>query len=75
MDNIFETIYQARITLLKRNETPTAVYLGYQQMCTLRADAKGNGAFTHCGLTTSGRDQVFGMDLFEVDAENHLRVV
>lgn len=75
MDNIYETIYQARISLLKRNETPMALYLGYQQMDAVRADVKGNGAFTQCHLTVSGRNQVFGMDIFEVDAENHLRVV
>ena len=75
MEDIYETIYKARIPILKRNETPTAVYLGYQQLDAVRADVKGNGAFTRCGSTTSGRNQVFGMDIFVVDAENHLRVV
>lgn len=73
MEDIYETIYKARIPVLKRNETPTVVYLGEKEFEAVMWLARSNSAFQRLGPAC--RDKVFGMDIFEVDAENHLRVV
>lgn len=75
MDEILERIYKARVEMLRRGHEPSAVYLGYNECAELQQCMRGDAAFTGRGLTVSGRSEVFGLQVYQVDADDHVRVV
>lgn len=75
MHELLERIYRARIELLRNNQQPTAVYLGHSECQTIYMCAGTNDAISWRGFARDDRSKIFSMDVFEVDAETHMRVV
>jgi hypothetical protein len=75
MSDISDRIYKARISLLRLNIQPSAVYLGYEDEADLLTGAESwRVVELHRGPSDT-RARVFGLPVYVVDEARHLRVV
>ena len=75
MESILDRIYKARIEALKRTDQPTTVYVGEVEAVQIWDEARCNCAVTHGSPPGEDRTKLFGLSVYIVDAESHLRVV
>jgi hypothetical protein len=72
--SISDQIYSALMAVKKSHATASAIYLGYQEICSLKSESIPGSPFVSRHVSGRKHDECFGVPVHEVAEESHFNV-